>query len=45
MLKTEQKQFIADAAHELRTPVTALNLQTKILISQFPEHGSIAKFE
>lgn len=33
----EQKQFIADAAHELRTPITALNLQTKILLSEFPE--------
>ncbi|MFW1952151.1 ATP-binding protein [Acinetobacter beijerinckii] len=39
--QTEQKQFIADAAHELRTPVTALNLQTKILISQLPEHESL----
>ena len=39
--QTEQKQFIADAAHELRTPVTALNLQTKILISQFPEHEAL----
>ncbi|WP_445116266.1 sensor histidine kinase [Acinetobacter sp. WZC-1] len=32
----EQQQFVADAAHELRTPITALNLQVKILISQFP---------
>lgn len=39
--QAEQKQFIADAAHELRTPVTALNLQTKILMSQFPEHESL----
>ncbi|EOR09835.1 MULTISPECIES: ATP-binding protein [Acinetobacter] len=39
--QTEQKQFIADAAHELRTPVTALNLQTRILISQFPEHEAL----
>ncbi|KAA5711791.1 two-component sensor histidine kinase, partial [Klebsiella pneumoniae] len=39
--QNEQKQFIADAAHELRTPVTALNLQTKILLSQFPEHESL----
>lgn len=39
--QTEQKQFIADAAHELRTPVTALNLQTRILISQLPEHESL----
>lgn len=39
--QSEQKQFIADAAHELRTPVTALNLQTKILISQFPEHEAL----
>lgn len=39
--QTEQKQFIADAAHELRTPVTALNLQTKILMSQLPEQQSL----
>ncbi|RLZ11179.1 two-component sensor histidine kinase [Acinetobacter sp. 2JN-4] len=39
--QTEQKQFIADAAHELRTPVTALNLQTRILIKQFPEHDAL----
>lgn len=33
----EQRKFVADAAHELRTPITALNLQTQILLSQFPE--------
>jgi len=37
----EQKQFIADAAHELRTPITALNLQTKILLSEFPEDRNL----
>ncbi|MFT4021070.1 MAG: ATP-binding protein [Acinetobacter sp.] len=36
----EQKQFIADAAHELRTPITALNLQTKILLRQFPDNSA-----
>jgi len=39
--QAEQKQFIADAAHELRTPVTALNLQTKILIRQLPENDDL----
>ncbi|MEB3755168.1 ATP-binding protein [Acinetobacter sp. MD2(2019)] len=37
----EQKQFIADAAHELRTPITALNLQTKILLRDFPENHAL----
>ena len=37
----EQKQFIADAAHEIRTPITALNLQMKILLHEFPEHQAL----
>ncbi|WP_353171657.1 ATP-binding protein [Acinetobacter rudis] len=41
LTQQEQKQFIADAAHELRTPITALNLQTKILLSESPEDRNL----
>jgi two-component system OmpR family sensor kinase len=32
----QQQQFIADAAHELRSPITALNLQLKVLQTTLP---------
>ena len=41
LAQQEQKQFIADAAHELRTPITALNLKSKILLNEFPESKNI----
>ncbi|RYZ89056.1 MAG: hypothetical protein EOO68_25785 [Moraxellaceae bacterium] len=35
--QAQQQQFIADAAHELRSPITALNLQLKVLQKTLPE--------
>lgn len=32
----QQRQFVADAAHELRSPITALNLQLKVLQKTAP---------
>ena len=36
---SQQRQFVADAAHELRTPVTALRLQTQLIEQARDEPG------
>lgn len=33
----QQRRFVADAAHELRTPITALDLQSQLLLSASTE--------
>lgn len=39
----EQNEFIVYAAHELRSPLTALNLQAKMLERLYPESNTIPK--
>ncbi|TXJ10343.1 MAG: two-component sensor histidine kinase [Acinetobacter sp.] len=38
----EQNEFITHAAHELRSPLTALNLQIKILEKEYQDSSTIA---
>ena len=43
LAQQQQKQFITDAAHELRSPLTALNLQSKILMNDLPDQPALKK--
>jgi two-component system OmpR family sensor kinase len=43
LYQKQQRQFVANAAHELRTPITALNLQLEILKSALPHTDEALK--
>lgn len=43
LYQKQQRQFVANAAHELRTPITALNLQLQILKASLPHTEDASK--